>query len=46
MPKTDGGSGPVVDVLLVEDDPGDVQLTREAFEHRQKEECPCFHAPR
>jgi len=35
MPKTDGGSGPVVDVLLVEDDPGDVQLTREAFEHHR-----------
>ena len=34
MPKIDGGSR-VVDVLLVEDDPGDVQLTREAFEHHR-----------
>jgi CheY-like chemotaxis protein len=33
MPVTDGGSTTVVDVLLVEDDPGDVLMTREAFEH-------------
>ena len=33
MPMTDGRSGRVVDVLLVEDDPGDVLMTREAFEH-------------
>ena len=35
MPMTDGGSGRVVDVLLVEDDPGDVLMTREAFEHHK-----------
>ena len=29
----DGGKAQVVDVLLVEDDPGDVLMTREAFEH-------------
>ncbi len=29
----DGGEGHVIDVLLVEDDPGDVLMTREAFEH-------------
>jgi CheY-like chemotaxis protein len=35
MPMTDGGRGQVVDVLLVEDDPGDVLMTREAFEHHK-----------
>jgi len=35
MPMTDGRSGRVVDVLLVEDDPGDVLMTREAFEHHK-----------
>src|SRR5947199_1349117 len=35
MPATDGGSARVVDVLLVEDDPGDVLMTREAFEHHK-----------
>ena len=35
MPVTDGGSTKVVDVLLVEDDPGDVLMTREAFEHHK-----------
>jgi len=35
MPVTDGGSTKVVDVLLVEDDPGDVLMTREAFEHHR-----------
>jgi len=34
MPVTDGG-GSVVNVLLVEDDPGDVLMTREAFEHHR-----------
>ena len=29
----DDGEGHVIDVLLVEDDPGDVLMTREAFEH-------------
>ena len=33
MPVTNGGGSNVVDVLLVEDDPGDVLMTREAFEH-------------
>ena len=33
MPVTDGGSTKVINVLLVEDDPGDVLMTREAFEH-------------
>jgi len=33
MPMTDGRTGLVVDVLLVEDDPGDVLMTHEAFEH-------------
>jgi CheY-like chemotaxis protein len=33
MPMTEGGTTRVVDVLLVEDDPGDVLMTREAFEH-------------
>ena len=35
MPATEGGSTKVVDVLLVEDDPGDVLMTREAFEHHK-----------
>ena len=35
MPATDGGGTKVVDVLLVEDDPGDVLMTREAFEHHR-----------
>jgi CheY-like chemotaxis protein len=35
MPVTDGGSTRVVDVLLVEDDPGDVLMTQEAFEHHK-----------
>ena len=35
MPKSDGRTGQVVDVLLVEDDPGDVLMTREAFEHHR-----------
>jgi CheY-like chemotaxis protein len=35
MPVTDGGSTTVIDVLLVEDDPGDVLMTREAFEHHK-----------
>ena len=35
MPVTEGGSTKVVDVLLVEDDPGDVLMTREAFEHHR-----------
>ena len=35
MPVTDGGSTKVIDVLLVEDDPGDVLMTREAFEHHK-----------
>jgi CheY-like chemotaxis protein len=30
---TDHGEGQAVHVLLVEDDPGDVLMTREAFEH-------------
>jgi CheY-like chemotaxis protein len=30
---TEAAAVPVVDVLLVEDDPGDVLMTREAFEH-------------
>jgi CheY-like chemotaxis protein len=33
MPMTERPAGQVVDVLLVEDDPGDVLMTREAFEH-------------
>ena len=32
---TDGRSAQVVDVLLVEDDPGDVLMTREAFEYHK-----------
>jgi CheY-like chemotaxis protein len=35
MPKSDGRASQVVDVLLVEDDPGDVLMTREAFEHHK-----------
>ena len=35
MPVTDGDSTNMVDVLLVEDDPGDVLMTREAFEHHK-----------
>jgi CheY-like chemotaxis protein len=35
MPVTNSGSTRVVDVLLVEDDPGDVLMTREAFEHHK-----------
>ena len=35
MPATEGGSTKVVDVLLVEDEPGDVLMTREAFEHHR-----------
>jgi CheY-like chemotaxis protein len=35
MPTNDGRAGQVVDVLLVEDDPGDVLMTREAFEHHR-----------
>lgn len=35
MQATDGGSTKVIDVLLVEDDPGDVLMTREAFEHHK-----------
>jgi len=30
---TDPGGCDVIDVLLVEDDPGDILMTREAFEH-------------
>jgi CheY-like chemotaxis protein len=33
MPMTEHTECQVVDVLLVEDDPGDVLMTREAFEH-------------
>ena len=33
MPMTDHGECQAVHVLLVEDDPGDVLMTREAFEH-------------
>ena len=32
---TDNAAARVVDVLLVEDDPGDVLMTREAFEHHK-----------
>jgi len=35
MPVTDGGGTKMVDVLLVEDDPGDVLMTREAFEQHK-----------
>ena len=33
MPMTEHGEWQPVDVLLVEDDPGDVLMTKEAFEH-------------
>jgi len=33
MPMTEHGECQAVHVLLVEDDPGDVLMTREAFEH-------------
>jgi CheY-like chemotaxis protein len=33
VPMTDHGEGQAMHVLLVEDDPGDVLMTREAFEH-------------
>jgi CheY-like chemotaxis protein len=33
MPMTENGECQPVDVLLVEDDPGDVLMTKEAFEH-------------
>jgi CheY-like chemotaxis protein len=33
MPMTEHGEWQAVDVLLVEDDPGDVLMTKEAFEH-------------
>jgi CheY-like chemotaxis protein len=33
MPITERATAQMVDVLLVEDDPGDVLMTREAFEH-------------
>jgi CheY-like chemotaxis protein len=33
MPMADDAQARTVDVLLVEDDPGDVLMTREAFEH-------------
>jgi CheY-like chemotaxis protein len=33
MPMTEHGEFQAVDVLLVEDDPGDVLMTKEAFEH-------------
>lgn len=35
MPLIDGRSASLVDVLLVEDDPGDVLMTREAFEYHK-----------
>ena len=35
MPVTDRGGTKMVDVLLVEDDPGDVLMTREAFEQHK-----------
>ena len=35
MPMTEQGECQAVDVLLVEDDPGDVLMTREAFEHHK-----------
>ena len=35
MPMADDAQTRVVDVLLVEDDPGDVLMTREAFEHHR-----------
>jgi CheY-like chemotaxis protein len=33
MPMTENGEYQALDVLLVEDDPGDVLMTKEAFEH-------------
>jgi len=33
MPMTENGECQAMDVLLVEDDPGDVLMTKEAFEH-------------
>jgi CheY-like chemotaxis protein len=35
MPMADDAQTRVIDVLLVEDDPGDVLMTREAFEHHK-----------
>ena len=35
MPMADDAQPRTVDVLLVEDDPGDVLMTREAFEHHK-----------
>ena len=35
MPMANDAQTRVVDVLLVEDDPGDVLMTREAFEHHK-----------
>ena len=35
MPMTEHGECEAVHVLLVEDDPGDVLMTREAFEHNK-----------
>jgi CheY-like chemotaxis protein len=35
MPMANDAPASVVDVLLVEDDPGDVLMTREAFEHHK-----------
>jgi CheY-like chemotaxis protein len=35
MPMANDAQARVVDVLLVEDDPGDVLMTREAFEHHK-----------
>ena len=35
MPMAERGECQAVDVLLVEDDPGDVLMTREAFEHNK-----------
>ena len=35
MPMADDAQARAVDVLLVEDDPGDVLMTREAFEHHK-----------
>ena len=35
MPMADDAQARTVDVLLVEDDPGDVLMTREAFEHHK-----------
>jgi CheY-like chemotaxis protein len=35
VPMTDHGEGQAMHVLLVEDDPGDVLMTREAFEYHK-----------